>query len=342
MTKINSLIRVNFVFLVSIFFLCPNMAEASQEILSVNEIRELIPKIEAAERNLLNVKIESEVWMEESKSLSGPWNRTPVYISATSWFLGHPIEKARVDIHTEVSKGYWVDKDQFIYSEKSYKTSYDGQFGRMLFQHYKENGKKININSGEIFKQLPDIIKGKRSGVVTGLRLTTNYFFIDNEEIDSFSQYFKAAISPEALNRNAFEFAREEYKTVNCIKFSLKSGESFRANWWFDPSRGFALLGHEKIRRNKEGVEFIEERIQINKLEKVAEDIWWPVDGTIESERRKQGEPYTRTVYRAFNVIANDPNIDSGIFSIVFPVGCTVDDKINNRKYIVTEDPNSH
>jgi len=219
MTKINNLIRVNFVLLVSTFFICPNIAEASQEILSVNEIKELISKIESAESNLLNVKIESEVWMEESESLSGPWKRTPIYISATSWFLGYPIEKARVDVHTEVSRGYWADKDRCIYSKQSYKASYDGQFGRILYQHYEENGKKKNINSGEIFKQSPDIIKGKRSGVVTGLRLTTNYFFIDNEEIDSFPQYFKTAISPEALNRNAFEFTREEYDNMNCIKF---------------------------------------------------------------------------------------------------------------------------
>ena len=307
----------------------------SRMLLSVEEIEQLIPQIEAVESSILNIKIESEAWREESESPDGPWGRTPVDISATSWFSGQPNSKARMDVHSENIKVYEKDSGHPMHRSKSYTASYDGQLGKMLYKEQEVNGKVEHLNRGKISNKAPEILNGKRSGVVSGFRLTTSYFFVDKKQNESFSQYFRIAISPEALKSNSFEIAREEYNGIQCISFSLTGSKTLRMTWWFDPSRGFALLGHEKIRKNEDGTNFVEECIKVNKLRKVSKNIWWPVEGTIESDRRKVGEPYARTVYRAFDVTVNHPDFDKSIFSLSFPAGCLIDDKVENRQYRV-------
>lgn len=317
-------------------------ANDNRTVLSTTEIEQLIPQIEAVENSVINLRIDSEAWIEEREKQGEPWKRTPVEISATLWFQGDPKNKTRIDIHSENRLIRREDTENSRYARYSYNASYDGQFGKVLYKDYEANGKIDHLNKGEIIRNAPEIFSGKRSGAVTGFRMTTKYFFVDKQRNETFSQYFKIAISPEALKNNAFEVARETFHGVQCISFALTASKTLRMTWWFDPSRGFALLGHEKIRINEDGDSFVEEFIEINKLEKVSENIWWPVEGTIESDRRKEGDPYTRTVYRAFNVIANESDFDESVFSVSFPPGCLIDDKVENRQYRISEDPNTN
>jgi hypothetical protein len=314
----------------------------SQTILTIEEIKQLIPQIEAMEKKVLNVKIEAETWMEESKSPTGPWERAPMYVSATSWFDGTPKGKGRVDIHREVLNSYWKDKDRYIQTERSYTAGYDGQVVRKVYDKESIDAEKTRlVKQGEIIDQAPEIFKGKMTGVVTGLRFTTKYYFIDKDDKESFSQYFKIAISPEAIANNSFEVVREEHNGVQSIRLGLKH-KSLRINYWFDPSRCFAFLGHENVRKNEKGDEFVDVRIKVNKLKEVTNGIWWPIDGVIESDRHDPRKPniYARTIFHAIDVVVNDPKFDNSIFSVSFPVGYMVTNKIDNKTYKVTEDPN--
>jgi len=318
-------------------------AESSQTILSAEEIKQSIPQIEAAEKKVLNVKIEAETWMEESTSPTGPWERTPTYVAATSWFDGTPRGKGRVDVHREVLNSYWVDGGRYMQSERSYTACYDGRVVRKIYEKESEDGGKTRFaRRGEIRDQAPEIFKGKMTGVVTGLRFTTKYFFIDRDDITFFSQFFKTATSPGAVVNGSFEAVREDYNGVQCIRLSMKS-KSLHTNWWLDPSRGFALLGYENVSTNKEGKDFVDVRIKVNKLKEIADGIWWPMEGTVESDRRDPRKPdtYARMVFHALDVVVNDPKFDNSIFSVSFPAGYTVYDRVNDKTYKAGEDPNS-
>ena len=52
---------------------------------------------------------------------------------------------------------------------------------------------------------------------------------------------------------------------------------------------------------------------------------------------RETDKPWKRIVYRASNVVANDPNFDENIFTVPFPEGYLIDDKVNGVKYRVGE-----
>ena len=108
-----------------------------------------------------------------------------------------------------------------------------------------------------------------------------------------------------------------------------------RETWWFDPNRGFALIAYLHTNADKDGIEHVLSDIRVNKLQEVATGVWWPMEATVESESRDPNITYKRTVYRALSVVANDPNFDNSIFTITFPKGYRVHDKVAEKTYVV-------
>lgn len=84
-------------------------AEKAPLPLSAEDVKALIPQIEAAEKKPFNIKIESEAWVERKTSSDPcePWQRTPIYWSSTAWSDGHSNSKMRVDINKQVLE--WQD-----------------------------------------------------------------------------------------------------------------------------------------------------------------------------------------------------------------------------------------
>jgi len=314
-------------------------AQRSKLVLSVEDIKVLIPQIEAAERiHFSNLKIDSETWVETKSDLSDPcqpWQRTPIYVSSTAWFDGNPKGKARVDVHKQIAK--WIDGPA-SYGESSYSVSFDGQYGRVVDRTRGHSGKTFFLKEGKL---LPDAPVGLRTNdAYTGAKFSLYFFFNNDLGVSSFSQFLRKATSPDVVKLNAFEFTLEEFQGVECIKIdSTFDRHIARITYWLDPARGFALLGHDNISIREDGGERFSKRMRVTELKKVSDDIWWPMEAYVESDRREPGEPYTRTrtVYHASNVVANDPNFDEKIFTIPFPDGYLIDDQVTGRTYRVGE-----
>lgn len=311
-------------------------------ILSLQDKRALISEIKAAERSLSNLKVESQVWVEEKSSTSSlsdpcePWKRTPICALTTAWFDGRPKGKARVDVHLQVSE--WRE-GAAPYMEESYSLGFDGHYGRIAEHSTGHSGKTYSSRRGEILPSVPRQLKLKYLDSCTGRQFSSVFFF--GEEGFTFSQFAEAAISPAALEAKTFEFTLEELQGVECVKLGSGHQKWGHISYWLDPARGFALLGHDNISIREDGSERVSTRIRVTKLKEVDPNIWWPMEAYVESDWHKHGEPYKRTVYRALNVVANDPNFDEGIFTVPFPDGYLIDDKVVGRKYRVGEDPNA-
>ena len=313
-------------------------AERSKLILSVEDVNALIPEIEAVERRLINLKVESEAWVETKADLSDPcelWQRTTIYVASTAWFDGRPKGKARIDVHKQVTK--WID-GAAPYAERSYSLGFDGHYGRVVNHTTGHSGKTFPSKKGERLPHAPKQLRAKWLGTCTGWQFSNIFFFNDEEEDMSFSRFFRTAISPAALEAKAFEVALEEFEGVECIIFGTGEKKWGHISYWLDPSRGFALLGHDNISIREDSSEWVSTRIRVNKLKEVTPGIWWPMEAYVESDPLNPGEPYTRTVYRASNVVANDPNFDENIFTVPFPEGYLIDDQVVGRKYKVGQE----
>lgn len=317
-------------------------------VLSISEVNDLIIQIKDAENRLANIKVEAEVWTEHSDSDLGLWKRGIGYGHATTWVLSDPNERpdgrARIDVHTEITESYWIDQSRFIVEERSYTSIYDGKQGRVIHYHETPDGRQTKpLKLGLILAQRPTIPYGWLNHVLSGFPFTLQGHFLSREDLQSFSRFFEHSITYGGLTQvPGLEFSRELYDDISCIRFGTKGHPSARVSYWFDPNRGYALMGHESVSISGDGTEFVNERIRITKLQEVAEGIWWPEMAIIETDRRderKKDKPCRRTIFRAIEVTVNDSKFDESIFNVSFPAGYTVEDKINNRTYVVQETP---
>jgi len=307
--------------------------------LSSEEVEALIPTIESTEKSIHNLKVDAESWMEERSSLSAPWQRTPTYFSCTAWMDGRPKGKLRVDVHKEVLK--WRD-GAAPYAGRSYTMSFDGTNTKFIEKTAGPSDEQFPKKEGQVSPGASEWLMSNIVGSCTGGGVTTNFFFNSKKEDISFSKAFQLAILPEVQTSKSlsFEFVHEEKNGVLCLKFSTKPAKWGRETWWFDPTRGFALIAY--LHTNKvDDIEHVISDIKVNKLKEVAPGVWWPMEATLESEPRDPNAPYKRTVYKALNVIANDPNFNESVFTVPFPEGYSIDDKVAGRKYKVGEDPNT-
>ena len=310
-------------------------AAESKGKLSPQDINELIPQIQGAERRLVNVRIESEAWVETRASLSDTWQRTPVYSSVTAWLKPGAEHKAKVDVHKNVMK--WED-GAAPYVEESYSVSYDGQVGKTLNHTTGHSGKSIAVKQASVVPTVPQRLQSKSIDSCTGAQFTLQFFFGKEGEFKAFSELFRVAISPKALEAGAFEVAREKLGEIDCIKIGSAEGRDWGyISYWLDPARGFAFLGYDNVAFLKDGSERIISRIRVQQVKEVSKNVWWPTEATIESDTREPNAPYQRTVYRAVKVIANDPNFDENVFSPAFPKGYRVDDKMTGKTYVVDD-----
>lgn len=341
-------------YLVMVFVLFGSLviaqAKEPNPVLSANELKKLATEIAAIEKSLLNVKIESEAWIETKASLSDPcepWQRTPICAASTAWFDGHPKGKVRVDVQKEVT--VWI-QGHAPYFKHAFSIGFDGQYGRVAYHTTGYPGKTYPLKEAKI---LPDAPKNLRSTWVArfaGIHFSLHFFFADIAVIDyTFSDIFRWASEPNCPAAFPFEFSREEFEGAECIKVALKGAKGPVTIWWLDPSRGFALLGHKYITRLANDTARTASFMKVSKLKEVAPGLWWPMEASIVSAPMESGETYEhfvhgssnvyeRFVYRASNVVANDPNFDESIFTVPFPDGYLIDDQVTSRKYRVGEE----
>jgi hypothetical protein len=300
--------------------------------ISPQEINELIPQIQAAERRLLNVRVESEAWIETRASQSETWQRTPVYKSVTAWLKAGTERKAMVDVHKSVMK--WED-GAAPYVEESYSASYDGHIGKTLIHTNGHSGKSFAIKKASVVPTAPDRLRSKSMDSCTGARFTLQFFFGEGDKFNAFSEMFRAAISPQALADGAFEITWENLDGVDCIKFGSGTQDWGHISYWLDPARGFAFLGYDNVALLVDDSERVIARMRVQQVKEVVENVWWPTEATVESDPYDPNTPYNRTVYRALKVVANDPNFDESIFTPAFPKGYRVNDKVAGKTYVV-------
>jgi hypothetical protein len=309
-------------------------AQESKSALTSEDVNALIPIVEAAEEKpFLNLRVESERWVETKDDLADPceaWQRTLMYVSCTAWFGGGTKGRARIDVHKEVLK--WSDGTA-PYAESSYSVGFDGQYGRVTYHTTGYSGKTFLRKEGKLLPDAPEQLRDPFLASCTGAQYTTWSFF-DDDGTTTFSQLFRTSTTPAALQAKAFECAIEEFQGVQCIKFGSGEQPWGRQTFWFDPSRGFALLRYKKV-RSQSGGEQLTSRIEVTELKEVAPGIWWPMEVISVARPYESGEPWRRIVYRASSVVANDPNFDESIFTVPFPDGYLIDDQVASKKYTV-------
>jgi hypothetical protein len=310
-----------FAMFIMLCFVSVCQAENLKTNLSIDKLKELSSKIEAAEKKPNNVKVDSEVRVETISDFYDPcqnWQSTPIYSSKTVWFDGGPEGKIRVDVHKQIEK--WLN-GLAPYGEESFSMSYDGK-----------NGRYVSSKEGEILPNKPARLGN--GGYDSGISWSLPFF---KGEIYKFSKMFELACDPNSEVASELEFSFDEFEGAECIKIRSKL---YDVTYWLDPSHGFALRGRESITKYPDGHKELVEFVKVTELKEIANDVWWPMEISIISRPYAAGEPWRKYVYHASNVVLDDPNFNDGIFTQIFPKGCKVKDKITGKTYIIDSNNN--
>jgi len=296
--------------------------------------KELIAQIETAEKNLLNLMVESELWIEERSSLSDPWVQTPQYCSSTAWFGEHGGLRRRIDVHKEVLG--WKRATTASYTEDSYSIGFDGREGREVFHTTGSHGKAFGLKRGRRISVVPQKLRNPWVATYTGTYFSFHFHFENNTRVRSFSNLFRMALSSTSEAVKSLKVAVEKYNGTPCIKIESGEQSGSHSTWWLDPSRGFVLLGYEEARELADGSVEVTRSFQVAKLKQIASDIWYAVEVLGESVPLAIDLPYTRYIYHASNVVANNPKFDENVFTIPFPEGYSIDDQVDSTEESLT------
>jgi hypothetical protein len=311
----------------------------ANESFSVFELKEIGIHIKTSEKKLHNLKGCAEVWLEKGKNPKDPcntWQETPIYVKSIMWSDGQPGGKIKVDVKKQVLEGWITDAEPGPYSEHSFSDSFDGTTGRSIINSSGFLGKTVPIKEGVISTQKPQSLDDNWSFMYTGREFTTNFFRV-NSQGTLLSDLFIFADDPNSKVMTCFEFTWEKLKGVECIKISSREIKNHNGceRWWLDPARGFALIRYEHTVVLGDKTEAFKRLVEIQELREVTEGVWWPIKATCITEPLRAGENYTRMVYHASEVVANDPNFNNNVFTIEFPRGYKIDNTITHKNYIV-------
>lgn len=343
--------KLNIIFLAIATIIIGTHKTQADESITVPQLKEIGQQIKNVEEKLHNLTVHSEIRMEKNtnpKDPCGPWQQTPVYVSSTMWSDGQPGGKIRVDVQKQVLEGWVTDTEPGPYSERSFTDSFDGTTGRTIINSGGLLDKAVPIKKGDISNQRPQSLDDSWSFRYTGREFTTNFFKL-NSQGTLLSDLFNLADDPNSKVTTCFEFTWEKLKGVECIKINTKGPENqnWSKKWWLDPNRGFALMRYEHTFILKDKTETLKKLIEVQELREVIEGVWWPIRATCITEPLRSGEAYTRMTYRASEVVANSSNFDESVFTVSFPKGYRVEDKITGKNYVVdanlalTPEPNN-
>lgn len=304
-------------------------AMPSEEYLPQLSCDELVSRIAMCEKKLLKLKVESELWVERREPNSQKWQPTPVYASCTAWFDGEPNGRARIDVHDEILE--WKD-GAAPFSEASYSTAFDGRYGRTAHYSVGPIGRTTKISKGVIYPEAPKVLTTKWLAACTG-RTFSMFFLFDQlgcPQGKRLSDYLSEVLS----QFGPFSVTWDTVGDTNCIRIGGGDPEAGHEFLWLDPARGFALLRYEIVNVTRDDRKWVSESDTVTKLTEAAPGLWYPIEAYHESTTSPGLERTNRRVrYLASEVIANDPNFDESIFTLTFPVGCFIHDKVKDVGY---------
>ena len=285
----------------------------------VNDPNLLAREVGQAERRLVNITADIEVWSESRANASSTWEKTEndPSLSTTVWMNGLPNSKIRVDIRGE--KGIWQKDSGNAVLVRDYALSYDGEYGRKYVSKRALDGEVTYPKEGTVLSSFPGMLDTENIRIATGQRFSMHYFFSDNDSYDSFSGFLEADAEWKRQGKAGYDISAESFQGSECIRISSPPSGSISDSFWLDPNRGFSLIGYERKQTKTDGFEWLVSQIIVTKITEVAAGVWFPIEATLLCGPSAPGERYRRTIYRATGVQANVPDLDEGIYNVQFP-----------------------
>jgi hypothetical protein len=287
------------------------------------DLAALKQSVNDSERALQNIRIVSSIVRERWDSATHAWKYNGE-AKTSAWYVGLPKSKAKVQVDKDVLP--WIEGTA-PFTEQSFTLAFDGK-----------TGARLDVASGPL-KSPRQMLEGK----VTGDR--PEYLQELNDHVTGWGYSLFGALDfagsrisnlIPVQQTKAVSVSHEQVNGVPCISIVAGVPSGSVDQYDLDPARGYALLKHE--RRTKDGV--VAQRLTVSSFIKAASGVYFPkdaIDENLFAPGGKPGQPYARVRYTASEAVANDPAFSDEVFTIKWPPGTDVDDRIRGVDYNVPQ-----
>lgn len=310
---------------------------------------ELIGHLQQEESRIKNLHIvHFRTTLQERSSYDKPWENTPAVWEGSAWFDGNFHGRCRVYLNHDAQQWYpttW-GKD-LVWTENSNDYGFDGTEGRMIrltqIGISRVAGKTIYRpipgREGAIDSGLPMEINDGSIPCFTGLACSLQYILQEGDNAHPPPR------PHESLAQKLLRYHHIAAKDLLMVQSEINGVKAVGIQtrpyppptgweeWWFDPSRGYALVRYviHNFSSTPHGMQ-----LDATQWKEAAPGIWFPTVGTVEENY----EPCVRYTFHADNVIANDPQFRPGIFQVSLPVGFYIQDRRKNppATFLVLDD----
>ena len=280
-------------------------------------IGDIIRELKARQSKLDNIVVESETWEEECPAGSDKWERTPIRYMGTAWFKLPPGSKARLDVWYESVR--WTG-GAAPYAEDSYSAGFDGEVGWIAQHTSGAMGRPLIARHATTLPDRAALVFNPNHGYRTGAAFSPYLWDLaQRRTLADFLESIERLTPPRIPDISIQE---EQIDGVAAVRLTL-SKPAYENRFWFDPQRGYALLGYYFDNKMRGQVWVIADD-HVTKLPEAAPGIWYPTEAT-PLYARPGNSATTRLHYRATKVTANARDFDERIFQREIPPGYVVD-----------------
>ena len=306
-----------FVILSYCFFVSIGFASDTASTISFEELKEAILRNEV---KLLNVQVDGKFSAEEWNAEENKWQFAGE-ADVTAYFPNAPDSKMRIDFHKQLIP--WVDGPTTV-SEDVYSVAYNGRYAQTLYKSTGSPHKPYTRLRGEIKTKRPDI---SATGTFASGWAFSSYGFGDKMG-KSISECLGFDFDSQDIDLTV---KKSEFNGKECIQLNLSERNNKKQELlYFDPQHGYALLGEETISSKGNLIR----RMVVEELQEPKSGVYYPSKATLYSFS-SSGEPRIRKHYEASSIVANNPEFAEDIFTIEWPDGTIVYDKMTDITFIV-------
>lgn len=272
--------------------------------------------IEAAEKALLNLRVDGICRVERWNQQQQKWEVTNER-SVTAWYDGMPGGKVRIEVHK--SRAAWKE-GAAPFLEESYALAWNGQRLQKLVTKTGPPDDPLLALSGEITASLSPAL---RSECATGWQHSLYGIF------EPYGGRLSLAFVHASRELVDLRTAETTYNGMKCIQLQYFIQSKLVHTWYIDPTRNYALLGAQTIAGD--GVTF---HRSVDALAEPAPGVYYPKKAHTDI-RAADGSNYEQSTFEATRIVANDPNFSEDVFTLNWPVGTKVEDRVGKKTFIV-------
>jgi len=282
---------------------------------------QLIERVKAAERKLLNVHVVGTLSCEGKTAGSDEWKTLQPRLESEAWLNGLRQSKMRFDVVVSVNR--WIG-GPYDWVQTSYSVGYDGRYGRVARHTSGPVGEPKKVGLGQVFAELPFELQHDGALFECAGAPLSLYLYNNGRDMP-LSELFEEGV---AKGRQV-TVSEERLGGAGCTRVSIATPGKFEQSWWLDPARGYALVQEESAALKEDGAREVRSRREVTALKELSPGVWYPAEACCESYSGDVGVQVARNSvdsgltafrsrYKATLVEGNAPRLDDAVFEVNF------------------------